>query len=535
MVSRTARRLSVALVAAALAAALALTSCAHLAEELPIPGRMAPVESDRERGFAFDREAQKQLPMIHDLEVLEFVDDLGQRLVRSLGDQPFEYRFRVIVDPEPNAFAVPGGYVYIHSGTILDAGSIDELAGVMAHELGHVKGRHAARMAKETAIPNLLATVAGIAAAAATKQAAPIIASQAANVAIQLQYSRKYEDEADRMGVDFMSHAGFDPEGMVRFFERIEADEKSEPQGHIPPYLYSHPAIADRIQTVQGLVASNPPVGKPPADLVQRFPEIQARLDWLVRHQRDAYAPVAAFDQSAIEPLLAKADRQADAGRPGAALETLQQAEAIQPLDPSVPYRRAVLLEKLGRTSDAIAAYRRAVHLDPNQAAVLLALGRLYEATGQRREALFFLEQASYRTGPSTRTRTQVDGEIERLTFPVLDDSGFALPGVDPVDAAAQAAPDRTDRPTLAAGARSVAWWGRLGPHWTGSAPYFQVRWVDPAGHAGKAKKPDRKHDVLYERHRFASSGPAPGPWAVEVLYGGEVVHRDVIQAGHAP
>jgi predicted Zn-dependent protease len=531
MVSRTARRLSAALVASA----LAVTSCAHGMEGLPLPGRMASVESDRERGFSFDREAQKQLPLIHDLEVLEFVDDLGQRLVRSLGDQPFEYRFRVIVDPEPNAFAVPGGYVYIHSGTILDAGSIDELAGVMAHELGHVKGRHAARMAKDTAIPNLLATVAGIAAAAATKQAAPIIAAQAANVAIQLQYSRKYEDEADRMGVDFMSHAGFDPEGMVRFFERIQAEEKREPQGQIPPYLYSHPAVADRIQTVEGLVASNPPVGQPPADLVRRFPEIQARLQWLVRNHRDAYAPVAAFDRSAVQPLLARAERESDAGRPGAALETLQQAQATQPLDPSIPYRRATLLQSLGRNDEAIAAYRQAVHLDPNQAAVLLALGRLYEATGDRREALFFLEQASYRTGPSTRTRTQVDGEIERLTFPVLDGSGFALPGVDPVDAAAQAAPDRTDRPNLAAGARSVAWWGRLGPHWTGSAPYFQVRWVDPAGHAGKAKRPDRKHDVLVARHRFASSGPAPGAWTVEVVYGGEVVHRDVIQVQAGP
>src|SRR5690606_32100390 len=103
--------------------------------KLRLPGQLAPVESDRETGFAFDREIQKQLPLVEDLEVLAFVDELGQRLVDHLGDQPFDYRFRVLPHPELNAFAVPGGYIYLHSATILEAGSIEELAGVIAHEL----------------------------------------------------------------------------------------------------------------------------------------------------------------------------------------------------------------------------------------------------------------------------------------------------------------------------------------------------------------------------------------------------------------
>jgi predicted Zn-dependent protease len=506
------------------ALAVAAGGCSR-PERMTLPGQLAPVDSDRETGFAFDRELQKQLPLIHDLEVLEFVDRLGQRLVDDLGDQPFDYRFRVLPDPSLNAFAVPGGYIYFHSGTILEAGGVEELAGVLAHELGHVKGRHSARMAKDAAIPSLLATLAGVAASAATGDATPMIAAQAANVAIQLQYSRQYEDEADRLGVDFLSRSGMRSEGLVRFFERIQVEQRKLPPGQVPPYLYSHPAVENRIEVVRERAQRVEPGAPPPADLERDFRATQQRLAWLVRNRRAAMPADPRFDRALAEPALAEAQRLRDAGQPDAALAVLDRAEAGSPDDPRVPYRRAELLEAAGRLDDAIAAYRRAVRLDPNQAATLLALGRAHRSAGHRREALFFLEQAGFRAGETGRTRAQIDGEIERLIFPVLSESGFAAGDAAGDDDATLAAGDTA----LPAGAERLAWWGRLGPHWRDRAGWFRVRWRDAAGEVSKAAEPDRKRGVLIARRELDDG--AAGPWTLELLYGDEVVHSETIGA----
>lgn len=519
------------------AAALGLATLAVAAggcsrpERMNLPGTLASVDSDRETGFAFDRELQKRLPLVHDLEVLEFVDRLGQRLVDDLGDQPFDYRFRVLPDPSLNAFAVPGGYIYLHSGTILEAGSVEELAGVLAHELGHVKGRHSARMAKDAAIPSLLATLVGVAASAASGDATPMIAAQAANVAIQLQYSRQYEDEADRLAVDFLARSGMRSEGLVRFFERIQVEQRKLPPGQVPPYLYSHPAVENRIDGVRERSRRTEPGSPPPARLERDFRSAQQRLGWLVHHRRATMPADPHFDRTLAEPALAEAERLQAAGRPGDALAVLDRAETASPEDPRIAYRRAGLLEAAGRLDDAIAAYRRAIHLDPNQAATLLALGRAYRSAGNRRQALFFLEQASFRAGETGRARAQIDGEIERLIFPVLTESGFAIG-----DAA------RDDHTVIAAGettlppdARRLAWWGRLGPHWRDRASWFRVRWRDAAGEASEASAPDRKRGVLIARHRLPGSPPAGG-WTLELLYGDEVVHRATIgPAASAP
>jgi len=499
--------------------------CSHGGERrMTLPGQLAPLENDRESGFAFDQELQKQLPLIHDLEVLEFVDELGQRLVGGLGDQPFDYRFRVLPNPDLNAFAVPGGYIYLHSGTILEAGGVEELAGVIAHELGHVKGRHSARMAKDTAIPSLLATVAGLAASAAAGDATPMLAAQAANVAIQLQYSRQYEDEADRLAVDFLARSGMRSEGLVRFFERIQVEEHKMPPGQVPAYLFSHPQVDSRIDVVRANAQRVEPGAPPPPELEREFRTVQQRLAWLIRNKRTTTPADPRFDRALAEPALAEAARLRDQGRPGDALAVLDAAERQSPEDPRVPYRRAELLEAQGRLDDAIAAYRRAVHLDPNQAATLLALGRAQRSAGHRREALFFLEQASFRAGPTGRARTQIDAEIERLVFPVVLETGFAAGAAADDDDATLAASDQA----LPATARRLAWWGKVGPHWRDRTGYLRVRWRDAAGAASEPKAPDRARGNLIARRKL-DADQAARAWTLELLYGDEVVHSETI------
>ena len=133
-------------------------------------------DEERELGLQFDRELRKKVVVIEDPVVAGFINDLGQEIVRTIEPQPFIYRFRVIQDESLNAFAVPGGYVYFHSGTLLAAGSIDELAGVMGHEIAHVKAHHYARMQKKSQIPDLLVGLAGMAAAVAAEEPGILVA-----------------------------------------------------------------------------------------------------------------------------------------------------------------------------------------------------------------------------------------------------------------------------------------------------------------------------------------------------------------------
>ena len=207
-------------------------------------------EEERELGFEFDKALRENAVVIEDPVVAGFINDLGQEIVREIEPQPFIYRFRVVQHPALNAFAVPGGYVYFHSGTLLAAGSIDELAGVMGHEIAHVKAHHYKRMREKAQIPALLTNLAGLAAAVATKDATPMLAAQAANVAVQLRFSREFENEADQLGGVFMTRAGYRPDGITRFFERILALSERYPQD-IPPYLFSHPDVGDRIRSVE--------------------------------------------------------------------------------------------------------------------------------------------------------------------------------------------------------------------------------------------------------------------------------------------
>ena len=491
----------------------------------PIPGHTrASPDSERELGWDVDRQIQQAIPLITDLEVLEFVNDLGNVLVEHLGEQPFDYQFRVLVNPELNAFAVPGGYIYLHTGTLLTCGDAEELAGVMAHELGHVEGHHQARLAQETAIPNLLATLAGMAAGVAAGSAAPMIAAQGVNVALQLQYTRGFEDEADRLGTVFLTRAGFSTEGMVRFFERIQLEEKRAPQGQVPAYLYSHPDVDSRIQVVRGLAERLQPTTTPPR-LDDRFHEMQARLAYLVAKRRMFAGEVPTYERAVAQPFLDTAQDRRSSGDLQGALAALDQAERAAPNDPRVPVTRGEIYAGTNRPAEAATAYRRAIRLDPNPPAILLALARSYRDEGDRRSAIFFTEQAIWRAGQKGTLRPQAERQLERLIFPVIAESGFgddrALhtsgPGATP-DAAV---------PRVAAKDGQVAWWARIGPHYVPWAEYVKLRWIDPKGEVVRQEKPHRSQRVFFD-DAVKVADAAPGNWKLEVLLGDDVVHTQV-------
>jgi len=477
-------------------------------------------DDESELGMEFDRELRRVIPVIDDPVVTDFIQALGQAVVSEIEPQPFLYRFRVIDDPSLNAFAVPGGYVYFHSGTIANATSIHELAAVMGHEIAHVKQHHYARMRKKSQIPDILVSLAGMAAAVAAEEPGLMVAAQAANVAMKLRYSREYEAEADQYGTVFMARAGYEPMRGLRFFERILAIEEQRPE-EIPPYLFSHPDVADRIESIE-IAADRLEPGRPPEpDLVEALPIVQARLARLAAANRTSLPSSApSGDRASPDPALAEASALADAGDIDAALERLARAEKTNPEDPRIPYRIGELQFAAGRYAAASESYRRTAALDASRAKVFFKLGMAYREIGDRPSAVYAFEQAEVRAGPTSRMRERARWEVFKLTFAILIESGFADGGKK------GDTPVGTSRESFDASDRRMAWWGRVNPRFRAYVERFVVRWSDPSGRVVQEEYADE-----YGRTRVGSlveldTDPAIGIWSADLLLDGERVER---------
>ena len=514
-----------------IAATLPLVSCVG-PDGLPVNplkkmiGTEVSVEQEREWGYQFDQEIAKKVTLIDDPIVVGFVNDLGQDIVRGIEPQPFIYRFRVILDPTLNAFAVPGGYVYIHSGTILAASSLDELAGVVGHEIGHVKGRHIARMQEKMAIPQLLAGIVGMGAAVAAKNAGPAVTAEAVNVAMQLQFSREFEAEADDLGMTFMSRAGYDPQGMAHFFEKIEAEERPG-SVEIPPYLYSHPALKDRIKSVETEAPTLRIHGTPPAELAAEMPEAQLRLTQLIAAQRTSFSRSGVPENPAAgDAVLGAAEGRVVAGDVQGAIALLAAGERTDPGDPRIPFREAELLESAGRRTEAIAAYRRTLQLDPTQAQVLYKMGLACKANGDRHRAVFYLEQAERRFGEKSELKKKAAREVEKLTFRVVTEAGLA-------DGSAASAADTAagfSRETFQTSDSEAVWWAKVHARYYSNdlLKKMSVRWIDPSGtvHAETPVELRGRPDVVARLPIRRDGRIRTGVWTAEALFEGDVVDQ---------
>lgn len=245
---------------------LCLVSLSAVASELPDLGDVSQSSfsaSDEARvGSEIMRDIYADPQYYDDAELTDYLNNLGARLVAASSESQNNFQFFVLKDNTLNAFALPGGYIGVHTGLIEAAQSESELAGVLGHEIAHVTQHHLAHMIenqKKSVLPSLAALAVAILAARSNPQVAggAIATAQAVSIQQQLNFSRDNEREADRIGMQIMSSAGFDPNAMASFFQRLQKYSRLY-DNNAPAYLRTHPLTSERIADMENRAANLP-------------------------------------------------------------------------------------------------------------------------------------------------------------------------------------------------------------------------------------------------------------------------------------
>ena len=370
-----------------LVSCLFITSCASYRS--PLPTVSGPSEDEETRiSREFRREAKKHLTYVNNPEVERYIERIGQRILAVMGPQPFDYRFFVVADSQLNAFAVPGGSVFFYTGLIERAKSTSEIAGVMGHEIVHIKGRHMARHSGPDAISLLsLVGMLLLARSGAGAQAAGVV-GQAVSATRQIAYSRQLEMEADTLGVRYMTSAGYDPAGSLAFLKTLDQERSLNPID-VPAYMMTHPVTQERVANVQLVIRSLGDVQNRSESLDQlRKIQVILRLE---RHESDKvideYKKLIAQtpEDGVAYHLLALA--QHHKGQLPQAKKNYEKALELNAQDAGLYRDVGRLYTGSGDFSAARAALDRAVTMEPKEPLNYFYLGELLEKENDLRAA----------------------------------------------------------------------------------------------------------------------------------------------------
>ncbi|BAV91822.1 M48 family peptidase [Candidatus Desulfovibrio trichonymphae] len=342
------------------------------------------IKDEKEMGHKFDIMVRSNLPIVEDPEVTEYVGQLLDRLVRAMPPQPYNFKGTVILHNTLNAFAVPGGYVFVFTGMIMNLNSEDELAGVLTHELAHVTQRHVAtrlERAQFVTVSSLLLAIAGV--AAGGPGGAVAVSAMNAGQAAMLNYSRIDENEADQIGLQYLVAAGYPPSGMIGGFKVLR--QKNWMSGtSVPTYLSTHPAISDRVNGLQARIATMPPTVKNRTCDNQRFLRVKTLL-WA--RYGDEQAALQRFVKKDGLALMGRGIVLARQNKIPESATAFDEALTVSPADPLVLREAGIFHFRKGDMKRAEGLLLKAFRLDSHDYMAAFFYARMLDETGRQAEA----------------------------------------------------------------------------------------------------------------------------------------------------
>jgi predicted Zn-dependent protease len=320
--------------------------------------------------------SRQMLAMIHkyyeivdDPAVVTYVNEIGNRILSALPQQPFKYHFYVIKEDVYNAFATPAGHIFVYTGLLDAMVEEEELAGILGHEIAHVYCRHISQKIERSKKIGV-ATLAGIAAGillgvggAGEAASAVTMGSVAAGQSAELSYSRENEMQADQFGLKFITEAGYSAGGLLKILKKIRSKTWFG-SDQIPKYLMTHPAVEDRIAFIGS---------------------------WLDTYNRTS-KPIPLVNQDAFNRVHTRVETQY--GDEETVFNKLKADVARNPQDPLAHYRYGLILARAGKRQEAIEQVRIALTKRAFDPYILKDLGWIYYLDGQFPQALKTLESA---------------------------------------------------------------------------------------------------------------------------------------------
>jgi predicted Zn-dependent protease len=376
-----------------------------MAEGLPDLGDYAqsvltPLQEQR-LGEEAMREIRASNSLVDDIEITDYISSLGYKLVTNSPDNRQTFTFFVLSDPTINAFALPGGFVGIHTGLIQSTRSESELASVMSHEIGHVVQRHMARMMaeqKRNTLPSMALMAASLLLALGSPQLGQgaLISTEAGLMQHSLTFSRENEQEADRIGMQILDKSGFDTRAMPTFFETLLKSERFD--GDAPSFLRTHPLSTERISDMRNRAEQTPYRQVP--DSIE-FSLVRAKLRAMqgtpgdtVRYFEDGlrekkYSNEIAQRYGLVVALLRD-------HRPEQAQEELDKVSAMTPRHPMLDSLKASILIAQNKTQEALELYSSALKLFPKSRGLIYGNAETLLSLNRSQEALTFLEKGQH-------------------------------------------------------------------------------------------------------------------------------------------
>jgi len=448
--------------------AFAQNSSARLPDLGDASGSELSLQTERKIGESIVRDIKFREPSyLDDPEVTEYLNDLGSRLSNAGTGMRQDFEFFAIRDPSINAFALPGGFVGVHTGLITASDNESEIASVIAHEMAHVTQRHIARqigIEKQMQMPMMIAMAAAILLARSRPDLASgaAMAAQGGAVQTQLSFSRDFEREADRVGFQTLAASGFDVRAMGAFFEKLQRSSRLLDSGVVPTYMRSHPVTTERISEAENRAQGMPfkqHVDSPEYHLVRAKLRAEAAdvheavktFGGAVNDRRFANEPGARFGFAvallrAKEPKLAQAEiarLRADGvsspmvdtlaarvrlslGDQAGALAILKAAQARFAHRRSILYAYLAMLQDQGRHDEVLAALAEPLRLYPRDPKLHEARAKAYAGQGKRllqHQALaeFYILQGSLPAAIEQLQFAQSSGDGDFYDHSVVD------------------------------------------------------------------------------------------------------------------